>query len=204
MRKILEFQVSAAALALAASAFCSATLGASLDKHVLLISVDGMHALDFANCSGQSGGPILCPNLLALSKNGLIYTQASTSKPSDSFPGLTAIATGGSSRSTGAFYDVSYDRALSPPARTTPYGIVGGSNLCPKIVGTQVGFDEEIDINYKRLDAGGGIDSAYLPRDPKNSCAPVYPHNFIKVNTHVRGGSRRRRLYRLVRQAPVL
>jgi hypothetical protein len=24
---------------------------------------------------------------------------------------------------------------------------------------------------------------AYLPRDPKNSCAPVYPHNYIRDNT---------------------
>ncbi|HZZ61959.1 MAG TPA: alkaline phosphatase family protein [Roseiarcus sp.] len=121
--------------------------------------------------------------MAALAKTGLVYTQASTSKPSDSFPGLTALATGGTPKSTGAFYDVSYDRALSPPARTTPYGIPGGPNLCPRVVGTQVGFDEEIDIDYRRLDAGGGINTAYLPRDPANGCMPVYPHNFIRVNT---------------------
>ena len=120
MKKRLKFHISAAALALAASAYCGATFGASLDKHVLLISIDGMHALDFANCSGASGGPISCPNLAALARTGLTYTQASTSKPSDSFPGLTAIATGGSSKSTGAFYDVSYDRALSPPPERRP------------------------------------------------------------------------------------
>jgi Type I phosphodiesterase / nucleotide pyrophosphatase len=34
-----------------------------------------------------------------------------------------------------------------------------------------------------RLDAGGGINPDYLPRDPKNGCAPVYPHQFIRVNT---------------------
>ena len=34
-----------------------------------------------------------------------------------------------------------------------------------------------------KLDAGGGINPAYLPRDPKNNCAPVYPHQFIRVNT---------------------
>ncbi len=91
--------------------------------------------------------------------------------------------TGGSSKSTGAFYDVSYDRALSPPAQTTPYGIPGAPGDCPTIIGTQVGFDEEIDIDYTRLDAGGGINPDYLPRDPKNGCIPVYPHNFIRVNT---------------------
>jgi hypothetical protein len=111
------------------------------------------------------------------------YQQALTSKPSDSFPGLTALVTGATPRSTGAFYDVSYDRSLSPPAKTTPYGIPGGRNLCPSVIGTQVGLDEEIDINYLKLDAGGGINPDYLPRDPRNGCAPVYPHNWIRVNT---------------------
>jgi hypothetical protein len=148
-------------------------------QRVLLISIDGMHAVDFANCS--AGG--YCPNLEALGDTGITYTQTSTSKPSDSFPGLTALVTGGSPRSTGAFYDVSYDRSLSPPKATTPYGIVGGPALCPSVVGTQIGFDEEIDVDLTRLDAGGGINPDYLPRDPKNNCAPVYPHTFIRVNT---------------------
>ena len=182
MRNGLLFGASAAALAFAAAG-SPAVSAAGQINHVLLVSIDGMHALDFANCSGGSGGAITCPTLAALAKTGLVYTQASTSKPSDLFPGLTALATGGSPKSTGAFYDVSYDRALSPPAKTTPYGIPGGPNLCPKVVGTQVGFDEEIDIDYRRLDAGGGINTAYLPRDPKNGCVPVYPHNFIRVNT---------------------
>ncbi len=131
----------------------------------------------------RPGGAVTCPTLANLAKAGFVDTQASISKPSDSFPGLTALATGGSSKSTGAFYDVSYDRALSPPAATTPYGIPGGPDLCPKVIGTQVGFDEEIDADYTRLDAGGGINADYLPRDPKNGCVPVYPHNFIRVNT---------------------
>ena len=192
MRNRMEFGASAVALALAASAYCGGALGAALNtdieargqiRHVLLISIDGMHALDFANCSGASGGPFTCPTLAALAKTGLTYTNASTSKPSNSFPGLTALATGGSPKSTGAFYDVSYDRALSPPAQTTPYGIPGHPEDCPKIIGTQIGFDEEIDIDYTKLDAGGGINPDYLPRDPKNACTPVYPHNFIRVNT---------------------
>jgi len=153
-------------------------------KHVLLISIDGMHALDFANCAhGIDGGPVTCPNMAELAEHGVTYTQTSTSRPSDSFPGLTALVTGGSPRSTGAFYDVSYDRSLSPPKVTTPYGIVGGAALCPSVVGTQVGFDEQIDVDLTRLDAGGGINPDYLPRDPKNGCAPVYPHQFIRVNT---------------------
>jgi predicted AlkP superfamily pyrophosphatase or phosphodiesterase len=76
-------------------------------RHVLLISIDGMHALDFINCaqgiSGINGGSPYCPTLAALTSNGVSYLDASTSKPSDSFPGLTAIISGGSPRSFGAF-----------------------------------------------------------------------------------------------------
>lgn len=160
--------------------------GGTTFQHVLLISIDGMHALDFTNCSkgvGAFGNQPYCPNLASLSNNAVQYLQTLTSRPSDSFPGLTALVTGATPRSTGAFYDVSYDRSLSPPAKTTPYGIVGGKDLCPKVIGTQIGFDEEIDINLTHIDAGGGINPDYLPRDPNNGCAPVYPHSYIRVNT---------------------
>jgi len=73
-----------------------------------------------------------------LSATGVHYLQALTPKPSDSFPGLVAQITGGTPRSAGMYYDVSYDRALSPPAKTTPYGIVGGAKLCRAVVGTQL------------------------------------------------------------------
>ena len=161
--------------------------GDSKIQHVLLISIDGMHALDFANCShgtGEiNGGEPYCPHLAELAQTGVNYLQALTPRPSDSFPGLVAQITGGTTRTAGIFYDVSYDRSLSPPALTTPYGIVGGANLCPAFVGTQVGFDEEIDYNYLKLNGGGGINPKYLPRDPARGCAPVYPHNFLRVNT---------------------
>jgi hypothetical protein len=163
-------------------------------QHVLLISIDGMHSLDFANCARgvpAFGNQPYCPHLAALSATGVHYLQALTPKPSDSFPGLVAQITGGTPRSAGVFYDVSYDRALSPPARTTPYGIVGGAKLCPSVVGTQIGFDEELDYNFQRLDSGkangssgiNGINPDYLPRNPKNGCSPVYPHSFLRVNT---------------------
>ena len=39
-------------------------------KHVLLVSVDGMHAVDYLNCSqgvsGVNGGQPYCPNLAKL------------------------------------------------------------------------------------------------------------------------------------------
>jgi hypothetical protein len=57
-----------------------------------------MHALDFINCSkgisGVNGGQPYCPNLAALGETGLNYLDTSTSKPSDSFPGLMALMTG--------------------------------------------------------------------------------------------------------------
>jgi len=172
----------------------AAAQGNSKIQHVLLISIDGMHSLDFANCA--KGVPLYenqtyCPHLASLSATGVHYLQALTPKPSDSFPGLVAQITGGTPRTAGVYYDVSYDRALSPPAKTTPYGIVGGPKLCPSVIGTQVGFDEEIDFNYLKLDSGkpncssgiNGINPDYLPRDPKNSCVPVYPHSFIRANT---------------------
>jgi hypothetical protein len=64
-------------------------------RHVLLISIDGMHAVDYLNCakgiSGANGGTPYCPALAELRETGINYRNASTSKPSDSFPGLTAI-----------------------------------------------------------------------------------------------------------------
>src|SRR5262245_13169009 len=156
-------------------------------RRVLLISIDGMHALDFANCSegisSANGGDPYCPNLKRLSHTGVKYLQASSSRPSDSFPGLMAQITGGSPRTTGVFYDVSFDRALSPPMTTTRGGIPGNPGFCPTIKGTQVGYEEEIDINQLDLNGGGGINPNFLPRDPKNNCAPVYPHSYLRVNT---------------------
>ena len=192
-RRFLPLGLVALALASLLS-IPAAAQGTSKIQHVLLISVDGMHSLDFANCA--KGVPLYgnlpyCPHLATLSSTGVHYLQAMTPKPSDSFPGLVAQITGGTPRSAGMYYDVSYDRALSPPKKTTPYGIVGGPTLCPSVIGTQVGFDEEIDYNYLKLDSGkpdgssgiNGINPDYLPRDPKNGCAPVYPHSFIRANT---------------------
>jgi Type I phosphodiesterase / nucleotide pyrophosphatase len=177
-------------------------------RHVLLISIDGMHAVDFINCSagisGVNNGAPYCPRLAKLAQTGVNYLNTSTSKPSDSFPGLMALVTGGSPRSYGAFYDVAYDRSLSPPATTTGNGVAGAPGLCtPGVVaGTTTEFDEGIDINKLALNGGapagvdGGrasIDPNKLPRDPAHGCAPVFPWNFVRTNTifgviHAAGG----------------
>ena len=176
-------------------------------RHVLLISIDGMHALDFINCakgiSGVNGGEPYCPNLAALKQTGIDYLDAATSKPSDSFPGLMALMTGGSPRSVGAFYDDAYDRSLDPPVIATGDGLAGGSCTAGATpMGYTTEYDEGIDINQTVLNGGapagvdGGIasiDSLRLDRDPSKGCAPVYPWNFVRTNTifgvvHAAGG----------------
>lgn len=148
-------------------------------KHVLLISVDGLHALDLANYVNAHQDSTLAK----LSRSGITYTNASTSTPSDSFPGLAALVTGGSPITAGLWYDVSYNRALSPPATTTSLPITGGQNLCPNIIGTPLAYDESIDNDLTKLNGGGGINPNFLPRDPNNGCKPVYPHEYLRVNT---------------------
>ena len=183
------------------------SVGAHGISHVLLISIDGMHALDLINCvngiSGINGGLPYCPNLAQLKEEGVDYLGAATSEPSDSFPGLMALMTGGSPRSVGAFYDVAYDRSLDPPMNTTGNGLAGGgckAGAAP--TGTTTEFDEGIDLNKLKLNGGapagvdGGIQSIdpnRLERDPANGCAPVYPWNFVRTNTifgvvHAAGG----------------
>jgi hypothetical protein len=168
-------------------------------RHVLLISIDGMHALDFINCaqgiSGVNGGAPYCPNLAELAETGVNYLDTSTSKPSDSFPGLMALVSGASPRTVGAFYDVAYDRSLDPPATTTGNGVAGAPGLCTPgatPTGTTTEFDEGIDINKLLLNGGapagvdGGIasiDPNKLDRNPARNCAPVYPWNFVRTNT---------------------
>lgn len=168
-------------------------------SHVLLISIDGMHALDYENC--VKGG--FCPNLAALGKTGVNYTRTSTSRPSDSFPGLMALVTGGTPRSTGAFYDLSYDRILAPPEITTGNGLAGGTCTEHVANGTTVEYEEGVEFDQSKVNGGGpysltdngikSINPKRLPRDPFNGCKPVYPWQFLRTNSiygviHAAGG----------------
>jgi hypothetical protein len=168
-------------------------------QHVLLVSIDGMHAVDYLNCSqgvsGVNGGQPYCPNLARLGETAVNYLDTSTSRPSDSFPGLTTIVSGATPRLHGAFYDVAYDRVLAPPIRTTGNGLKGGPCAPNRANGTTTEYEEGIDINQNFVngingintkDGDGGINSidpSRLPRDPFNNCAPVYPWNFVRANT---------------------
>jgi len=177
-------------------------------RRVLLISIDGMHAVDYLNCvrgiSGANGGNPFCPALAELGETAINYRNASTSKPSDSFPGLTAIVSGGSPRSFGVYYDVAYDRVLAPPKNTTGNGLAGGTCRPRQPNGTTTEYEEGIDINQALLNGGapgaaptdGGIasiDPTRLIRNPYKDCRPVYPWNFVRTNTifgviHQNGG----------------
>jgi hypothetical protein len=169
-------------------------------RHVLLISIDGMHAVDFLNCSrgiaGVNNGTPYCPNLAALGTTGVSYVGASTSKPSDSFPGLMMLMTGATPRTMGVYYDVAYDRTLDGPTIATGNGNPAGT-CTPGVAsaeGYETEYDEGIDLNQTLLNGGapgasltdGGIasiDPKKLDRDPANGCAPVYPWQFVRTNT---------------------
>jgi hypothetical protein len=172
---LLFFAVACACLASRATAQTAGERpGVTTVRRVLLISVDGFHAIDLANCVAAG----TCPNLARLSSTGVTYSAASSSKPSDSFPGLLAIVTGGSPISTGVWYDAGYDRGFFAPG-----------SACTGTPGAPVTYDETIDFDLTQIDGGASkhngvaIDPDHLPRDPANGCAPVYPHSFLRVNT---------------------
>jgi hypothetical protein len=173
---------------------------ASHIQHVLLISIDGMHAVDYEICVASK----TCPNLAALGRTGVHYTRTTTSRPSDSFPGLMAVVSGGSPRTVGAFYDVAYDRVLAPPKIATGNGLPGGTCNSNVINGTQTEYEEGNELDQSKLNGGfpgystidGGVKSINpdrLVRDPFNNCKPVYSWNFVRTNTifgviHAAGG----------------
>src|SRR5712691_7660478 len=119
-------------------------------KHVLLISVDGLHALDVARFVDSH------PNsaLAELSRHGITYSNARTPANSDSFPGLLALVTGGSPISQRLFYDVSYDRTIFDPTNIT----------CAGSPGNMMVFDESIDRYTAANVSLDVIDPSKLPR----------------------------------------
>jgi hypothetical protein len=211
MRQRFPFAaVVAALLMVGASAENSdGGLGDSSIKHVLLISIDGMHAVDFRNCAhgiaGVNDGKPYCPNLAELAETGVNYVAANTSKPSDSFPGLMSIVTGATPRTMGVYYDVAYDRSLDGPATTTGNGNAAAPCTAgAPPTGYTTEYEEGLDIDQTLLNGGapgasltdGGIaslDPMKMDRDPKKGCAPVYPQDFVRTNTifgviHAAGG----------------
>ena len=145
-------------------------------KHVLLISVDGLHAADLTNWveshpKGAFG---------RLVGHGIVYPNAFTSAPSDSFPGMLAQATGASPKYTGMYYDDSYDRETW----------AAGSN-CVGAPGAEITNFEALDYNLDDVSAGGTLGQPLTQINPANlqmqivdgTCQPVYPHQYLRVNT---------------------
>ncbi len=162
-------------------------------RHVLVISVDGLHASDLDAYVANHAGSTLA----RLVTEGASYANARTPFPSDSFPGLTAIVTGGNPKSTGVYYDDSWNRSLLPAGTTDCAGVAPG---------VEVTYFEQLDRNLNAIDAGenvgdlstpaaiqqniykmskqarDGIDTTQLPVDPA-TCQGVYPHAYLRVNT---------------------
>ena len=156
-------------------------------KHVLLISVDGLHQSDLEWYVAHNPGS----ELAKLAGRGAAYTSAHTPVPSDSDPGMTAQMTGGDPKTTGVFYDVEYNHALLAPGTTSCHGQPTGANVI---------YDSPDDINVTKLDAGQGLKGlpgsilqmtstpqdllvpSTFPVDP-TTCKPIYPHSYLKVNT---------------------
>ncbi|HEX2730138.1 MAG TPA: alkaline phosphatase family protein [Polyangiaceae bacterium] len=150
----------------ASGAWDGSRAGSKPIEHVLLLSIDGFHERDLTRYVNDKPDSTLA-RLLAV---GAHYSNVRAPFPSDSFPSVLAWATGGTPRSTGVFYDISFDRSLAAP-----------DSDC-SVRGTVVDFSEVVDVDASRLD-GGGINPHALPRDPDRKCAPVYPHDYLRTNT---------------------
>ncbi|HEX6394341.1 MAG TPA: alkaline phosphatase family protein, partial [Acidimicrobiales bacterium] len=153
-------------------------------QHVLLISVDGLHASDLSQCEANSE----CPNLANLANFGTTYSNAHTSRPSDSAPGLMALATGGDPKLTGVYYDDSYDRTMfTPPAQTA-----NGIQNCTGTPGVETQYFENVDVgaptfsnpNGTRPVMNAALDQAQFAYAKVNGkCVPVAPNDFLRTNS---------------------
>ena len=162
-------------------------------QHVLLISVDGMHAIDLKNwiASHPNG------NFAKLAAHGVQYPGAYTTAPSDSYPGMLAQVTGGTPKTGGLFYDDSYDRTEYPSkAFYASQGLPDPGCVGP--AGTEVTNFEDLDKSYNfstglvaDYTGGGTLGRVYTQLDPDNmqrklvdgKCVPVYPHEYVRDNT---------------------
>lgn len=132
--------------------------------HVLLLSIDGLHGFDLERFVATHPHSAL----KHLSTHGFTYTNASATMPSDSFPGLLAMVTGGTPRSTGVYYDDGYDRMLA--AATGP---------C--VPGARVQWKQNLDILPFSFTTT--MNPLLLPRDPADGCSSrVWPHQFPRMN----------------------
>src|SRR5690349_215062 len=143
-------------------------------KYVLVISIDGMHAQDLAKWVESH------PNstLAHLQATGGHYTNAYTTRPSDSIPSTVGIFTGASPSLGGMYYDDAWHRAFSPSHSAS---VAAGKPDC-STTGTLIDLKDGIDLTPPARPASAILDLNKLPRDPANGCAVIYPHNMLRVN----------------------
>jgi len=104
--------------------------------------------------STTPSGQGVLQNILGLQQQGVTYANASTTSPSDSFPGELSLLTGSHPGTTGVFYDDGYDRKLFPPA------IVGSSTP-----GTETLYAENLDFDLNNMsgtDGTNGFDASAI------------------------------------------
>jgi hypothetical protein len=206
--KVALAGVAAVAIAtpLAPSLASAASAGHAQIKHVLLISVDGMHQSDLdwyvANHPGSE--------LARLATGGAEYTSAQTPVPSDSDPGGTGLMTGADPKTLNIYYDDEYSHDVFPPGTTNCSGPVPGGNVIydspddnlanvPDLLNNSSGntfpsFDEGGSIYPGGKDTNpnkimkltprpqSGLNPATYPVDP-NTCQPIQPWDYLGVNT---------------------
>jgi hypothetical protein len=216
MRRVTKLGAAAAAIAVGAIGATAAAVSADQPgyghphgqtiRHVLLISVDGMHQSDLdwyiANHPGSE--------LARLATGGAEYTDAHTSDPSDSDPGGTALISGGDPKVTGIYYDDEYSHGVFPAGTTNCSGPVPGGDviydspddilanvpdlLTGSTTNTFPSFDEGGSIYPNGIDKNpalimglsdhpqSGLNPATYPVDPR-TCKPIQPWDFVGVNT---------------------
>src|SRR5882724_9592757 len=142
-------------------------------RRVLFISIDGMHSLDFALWVKNNPGSAIAQ----IASKGINYSNASSTKPSDSIPTTAGIFTGGTPAVTGMWYDDAYNRAWFAPTNTT----------CTGTPGTVFSLKGDIDVDPLPTTPNATnevVDPTKVPRQlVKGVCTPVLPHNMIRVNT---------------------
>jgi Type I phosphodiesterase / nucleotide pyrophosphatase len=147
--------------------------GGNKIRRVLVISIDGLHSLDFA--LWVKNNPT--STIAQLAAQGINFSNASTTKPSDSIPSTTGIFTGGTPAVTGMWYDDAYNRAWFAPTNTT----------CTGAPGTTFSLKGDIDVDPQPTvptATNETVDPTKVPRQLVNGvCTPVLPHNMMRVNT---------------------
>jgi hypothetical protein len=125
-------------------------------KHVLLISVDGLHQndLDWYVKNNTSS------TLATLVNKGVLYNNAQTPFPSDSFPGMVGQVTGGNPSSTGIYYDDSYSHALLPNGTSKADCLANKVALGAEVYYAEVVETQTINGDFL-LDAYQGIPNLY-------------------------------------------